>query len=118
MSKVLAVLATFVVALLGAHVARADADFSDPASDANGAPDVTDVSVFNDAFNRVIFAARITGGKAMECRIAARVVQDRDVAACRLTVPKTAKGKLLKLTLTTTSGGKTVKKSYSTKVRA
>ena len=55
MSKVLAILATFVVALFGAHIARADADFTDPASDANGAPDVTDVSVFNDAFNRVIF---------------------------------------------------------------
>ena len=279
MSKVLAVLATFVVALFGAHVARADADFTDPASDANGAPDVTDVSVFNDAFNRVIFAARIAGGKAMEAdgeitfvvdadknaetgaggwdywivldgatkwnlfswdgtqwieapattvktsfvddivlfgidrselgntasfdffveanklagdevvatdtapdgdgvwsyatvtktfglsaspvivvtkggarvgkpfvagyvvgrtdspelmlapkstcvatvgtkRIAARVVQERDVAVCRLTMPKTAKGKLLKLTLTTTSGGKTVKKSYSTRIRA
>lgn len=279
MSKVLAVLATFVVALFGAHIARADADFTDPASDANGAPDVTDVSVFNDAFNRVIFAARIAGGKAMEAdgeitfvvdadqnaetgtggwdywivldgaskwnlfswdgtqwieapattvktsfvddivlfgidrselgntasfdffveanklagdepvatdtapdgdgvwsyatvtktfglaaspvivvtkggarigkpfmagyvvgrtdspelmvapkstcvatvggkRIAARVEQDRDVAACRLTVPKTAKGKVLKLTLTTTSGGKTVTKSYSTKIRA
>jgi len=279
MSKILAVLATFVVALCGAHIARADADFTDPASDANGAPDVTDVTVFNDAFNRVIFAARIAGGKAMEAdgeitfvvdadknpetgasgwdywivldgatkwnlfswdgtqwieapattvktsfvddivmfgidrselgntasfdffveankwageetvatdtapdgdgvwsyatvtktfglaassvvvvtkggarvgkpfitgyvvgrtdspelmlapkstcvatvgakRIAARVVQDHDVAICRLTVPKTAKGKLLKLTLTTTSGGKTVKKSYSTRIRA
>lgn len=279
MSRVLAVLATFVVALLGAHIARADADFTDPASDANGAPDVTDVSVFNDAFNRVIFGARIAGGKAMAAdseitfvvdadqnpdtgssgwdywivldgaqkwnlfswdgaqwieapattvktsfvddivlfgidrselgntssfdffveankladdqpvatdsapdgdgvwsyatvtktfglaaspivvvtkggprigkpfiagyvvgrtdspelmlapkstcvatvagkRIAARIVQDHDVAACRLTVPKTAKGKLLKLTLTTTSGGKTVTKSYSTRIRA
>jgi len=279
MSKVLAVLATSVVALFGAHVARADADFTDPASDANGAPDVTDVTVFNDAFNRVIFGAKIAGGKAMAAdseitfvvdadqnpetgssgwdywivldgakmwnlfswdgtqwieapattvktsfvddivlfgidrselgntssfdffveankiageepvatdtapdgdaawsyatvtktfglaaspvivvtkggarigkpfvagyvvgrtdspelmlapkstcvatvggkRIAARVVQEQDVAACRVTLPKTAKGKLLKLTLTTTSGGKTVTKSYSTKVRA
>ena len=53
MSKVLAILATFVVALFGAHIARADADFTDPASDANGAPDVTDVSVFaemNEAY--------------------------------------------------------------------
>lgn len=277
MSKVLAVLATFVLALLGAQVARADADFTDPAGDANGAPDVTDVSVFNDAFNRVGFAAKIAGGKAMAAdaeivfvvdadqrtdtgsdgwdylivmagnktwtllrwdgsqwaeapattakpyffddvvlfsvdrselgntaafdffvegnklagdqtiatdtvpegdavwsyasvtktfglaasqfvtvtkggaragklfiagyvvgrtdspepvagakstcaatlagkRVPARVLQEGDVAACRVTVPKTAKGKLLKLTLTTTVRAKTVKKSYSTKV--
>jgi hypothetical protein len=50
-------------------------------------------------------------------KIAARVASDAETAACRVTVPKTAKGKLLKLTLTTTLNGKTVKKSYSTKVR-
>lgn len=280
MTKVLAVLTTLVLALLVAQVARADADFTDPSGDANGAPDVTDVSVFNDAFNRVILGAKIAGGAAMAAdgeivfildtdnngdtgssgwdylivmdgkkqwglyswngtqwaeapattakpyffddvvlfgidrselgntagftffaeankyageeitatdvapdgdavwsyatvaktfglsaspivavtkggarvgkpfvagylasrtdspepmlgpkstcvatvgtkRIAARVAQDGDVALCRVTVPKLAsKGKLLKLTLTTTSGGKTVKKSYSTKIRA
>ena len=78
MSKVLAVLATFVVALFGAHIARADADFTDPASDASGAPDVTDVSVFNDAFNRVVFAARIAGGKAMEADSEITFVIDAD----------------------------------------
>ena len=52
--------------MLGAQAARADADFTDPGGDANGAPDVTNVSVFNDAFNRVIFYAKIAGGKAME----------------------------------------------------
>ena len=61
MNKVLAVLATCVLALLGAQVARADADFTDPAGDASGAPDVVDVSVFNDAFNRIVFAAKIDG---------------------------------------------------------
>lgn len=66
MTKVLAVLATLVLALLGAQVARADADFTDPTGDANGAPDVTNVSVFNDSANRVIFFAKIAGGKAME----------------------------------------------------
>ena len=55
-------------------------------------------------------------------RIAARVAQDIDVATCRVTVPKTLAGKttvgkLLKLTLTTTAGGKTVTKSYSTKIK-
>lgn len=278
MGKVLAVLCTVVLALLVAQVARADANFTDPSGDANGAPDVTDVSVFNDAFNRVVFGAKIAGGAAMAAdgeivfvvdmdknaetgsggwdylivlngkkqwnllrwdgtqwveapaatakpyfyddvvlfgidrselgntalfdffveankytgdqvvatdtvpdgdavwsyatvaktfgliaspivavtkggarvgkpfhvgyiaartdspepivgpkstcvatvgtkRIPARVAQDGDVAACRVTVPKTAKGKLLKLTLATTAGGKTVRKSYSTKVR-
>lgn len=66
MMKVLAVLATAVVAMLGAQVARADADFTDPTGDANGAPDVTNVSVFNDSANRVVFYAKIAGGKAME----------------------------------------------------
>jgi len=66
MTKVLAVLATLVLALLGAQVARADADFTDPTGDANGAPDVTNVSVLNDSANRVIFFAKIAGGKAME----------------------------------------------------
>ena len=42
----------------------------------------------------------------------------RSLAAAQPVTPKAAKGKLLKLTLTTTSGGKTVTKSYSTKVRA
>lgn len=279
MTKILAVASTLVLALLCAQVARADAHFTDPSGDANGAPDVVDVSVFNDAFNRVIFAAKIAGGAAMAAdseilfvvdtdknfetgsdgwdylilldgnkqwnlfswngtewveapsttvkayflddvvffgvdraelgntamfdffvesnkyaadqviatdtvpdgeaiwsyatvtktfglvassivgvtkggaqagkafvagyavsrtdspepmisakttcaatvgvkRIAARVAQDGDIAVCRVTVPKLAsKGKLLKVTLTTTSGGKTVKKSYSTKIR-
>jgi len=280
MNKVLAVLATCALALLCAQVARADANYTDPAGDANGAPDVIDVSVFNDAFNRIIFAARIAGNAAMAAdgevtfvvdsdnngetgsngwdfwlvldgtekwnlyswngtewveapsttvkayfldevvffavdrselgntaslnfyveankiagdtvvatdtapdgdavwsyatvtktfglvaspvvavtkggarvgkpfvagyavsrtdspepmtapkttcvatvgvkRIAARVTQDGDIALCRVTVPKLlSKGKLLKLTLTTTSGGKSAKKTYSTRVRA
>ena len=55
-------------------------------------------------------------------RIAARTTQDGDFAVCRVTVPKTQAGKttvgkVLKLTLTTTSGGKTVTKSYSTKIK-
>lgn len=266
------------VALLCAGVARADADFTDAAGDANGAPDLTQISVANDALNRVILHAKIAGGKAMELdgeilfvidadnngatgsdgwdylavvsggkqwallswdgvqwvdapsstvkvyfwndnvlftvdrselgntsrfgffvvanklageevaatdvapegdevwsystvtktfgiaaspvfavtkggavvgkpyvvgylfgrtdspepaagarttcvatvagkRVAARVTQEVEAASCRVVVPKTAKGKLLKLTLTTTSGGKKVTKSYSTKVR-
>lgn len=280
MTKVLAVLSAFVLAMLAAQVARADADFTDPSGDANGAPDVTDASVFNDAFNRVILGAKIAGSAAMPAdsdiafvldtdrngdtgtngwdylvvldgnkqwglfswngtewaeapsttakayfydnvvlfavdrselgntsqfnfyveatkyageevaavdfapdgeatwsyatvtktyglaaspvvavtkggarvgkpfvagyiatrtdspepmvapkttcvatvgtkRIAARVAQDGDIAVCRVTVPKLAsKGKLLKLTLTTTAAGKSVKKTYSTKIRA
>jgi hypothetical protein len=65
MSRFLAVLAACVAASLGAQVARADADFTDPAGDGGGAPDVTDVSVFNDSANRVLFGAHIAGGKAM-----------------------------------------------------
>jgi len=279
MNKVFAVLATLVLALLCAQVAHADADYTDPSGDAGGAPDVVDVSVFNDAFNRIVFAAKIVGNAAMAAdgeitfvvdsddnpetgsngwdfwiildgtekwnlfgwngtewvetpattvkayflddvvffgidraelgntsalsffveankiagdavvatdtapegdavwsyatvtktfgllaspvigvtkggarvgkafvagyavsrtdspepmvgpkttcaasvglkRIPARVTQQGDIALCQVTVPKTAKGKLLKLTLTTTSSGKTAKKSYSTKVRA
>lgn len=280
MTKVLAVLSALALALLAAQVARADADFTDPSGDANGAPDVTNITVFNDAFNRVVLGAKIAGTAAIAAdsdiafildtddngdtgnngwdylvvidgskewglyswdgtqwveapsttakvyfldavvlfaidrselgntarfnffaeatkyageevvatdsapdgdaiwsyatvtktygltaspiiavtkggarvgkpfvagylasrtdspepmvgpkttcvatvgtkRIAARTTQDGDVAICRVTVPKLAsKGKVLKLTLTTTAGGKTVKKSYSTKIRA
>lgn len=50
-------------------------------------------------------------------RIPARVAQDSETASCRVTLPATAKGKVLKLTLTTTSGGKSATKSYTTKVR-
>jgi hypothetical protein len=278
MKKLFALLSTCVVAVLAADMARADADFTDPSGDSGGAPDVTDVSVFNDAFNRVVFGAQIAGGAAMAAdgeinfvvdadknaatgsdgwdylivmdgnkqwnllrwdgsqwaeapaatvktyflgdvvlfgvdrselgntatfdffvvsnkiaadevvatdtvpdgdavwsyatvtktfdlsaspiiavtkggarvgrafvagylasrtdspepisgpkstcvatvglkRIPARVAQEGDVAVCRVTVPKTAKGKVLKLTIATTAGGKTVRKSYSTKIR-
>jgi hypothetical protein len=58
-------LATAATALLAVPVALADADFTDPSGDAGTAPDVTDVSVFNDSGNRVIFGAKIAGGKAM-----------------------------------------------------
>jgi hypothetical protein len=58
-------LAALAAALVAVPVATADADFSDTTGDGGGAPDVTDVSVFNDAFNRVVFAAKIAGGKAM-----------------------------------------------------
>ena len=78
MTKVLAVLATLVLALLGAQVARADADFTDPTGDANGAPDVTNVSVFNDAFNRVVFFAKIAGGKPMEADSEISFIVDSD----------------------------------------
>ena len=78
MTKVLAVLATLVLALLGAQVARADADFTDPTGDANGAPDVTNVSVFNDSANRVIFFAKIAGGKAMEADGEIAILIDSD----------------------------------------
>jgi hypothetical protein len=78
MTKVLAVLATLVLALLGAQVARADADFTDPTGDANGAPDVTNVSVFNDSANRVIFFAKIAGGKAMEADSEIAFIVDTD----------------------------------------
>jgi hypothetical protein len=271
-------LATIVAALIAVPLAAADADFTDASGDAAGAPDIVDVSVFNDSANRVVFGAKIAGGKAMAAngevvfivdadkngttgnngweyllvltgektwaflswngtewveapattakayffddvvmfgidrselanaasfdfyaesntyageevtatdtapdgeavwsyatvrktfgiaaspvvavtkggaragkpfvagylygrtdspepaagarttcvatvagkKVAARVASDAETAACRLTVPKTAKGKLLKLTLTTALNGKTVKKSYSTKVR-
>ena len=51
------------------------------------------------------------GGK----RLAARVQSDAEAAACRVAVPTTSKGKVLKVTLTTTLNGKT---SYATKVKA
>lgn len=58
-------LAAAATALLAVPVAMADADFTDPSGDAGGAPDVIDVGVFNDSGNRVVFGAKIAGGKAM-----------------------------------------------------
>jgi hypothetical protein len=51
-------------------------------------------------------------------RVAARVGSSAEAAACTVALPKTSKGKLLKLTLKTTYAGKSVTKSYSTKVKA
>jgi hypothetical protein len=51
-------------------------------------------------------------------RIAARVSSSAEAAACRVTLPAASKGKVLKLTLTTTLRGKSVQKSYATKVKA
>lgn len=52
-------------ALLAVPAALADAAFSDPVGDGGGAPDITDVTVVNDAFNRVAFVVKLAGGKAM-----------------------------------------------------
>ena len=58
-------LAVLAAALITVPVAAADADFTDASGDANGAPDIVDVSVFNDSGTRVVFGVKIAGGKAM-----------------------------------------------------
>ena len=63
--KVRLALALAAAALVVVPLAVADADFTDPSGDGAGAPDITDVSVFNDSGNRVVFGAKIAGGKAM-----------------------------------------------------
>ena len=51
-------------------------------------------------------------------RLAARVNQSGEVAACLATPPSSAKGKLLRLTLKTIFGNVSIGKVYSTRVRA
>jgi hypothetical protein len=51
-------------------------------------------------------------------RVAARVSTSAEAAACRVSLPKAARGKVLKLTLTTTLKGRSVRKSYATRVKA
>lgn len=50
-------------------------------------------------------------------RIVSRPAYSDELAVCNLTVPKTAKGKLLKVTLKATAGGKVVAKTFSGRVR-
>jgi hypothetical protein len=76
--KVRLALAAAAAALIVVPLAAADADFTDPSGDSAGAPDITDVSVFNDAFNRVVFGAKIAGGKAMAASSEILFVVDAD----------------------------------------
>lgn len=78
MNKVLAVVAAAAVALLGAGAARADADFTDPAGDAAGGPDLIEVGVANDAFTRLSFSIRIAGGKELQADGAILLAIDAD----------------------------------------
>jgi hypothetical protein len=71
-------LAVLAAALFAVPAARADADFTDASGDANGAPDVTDVSVFNDSGTRIVFGAKIAGGKAMAANGEIAFVVDAD----------------------------------------
>jgi hypothetical protein len=57
MSRALTVLAA-ATALVVVPLAGADANFTDPAGDANGAPDLLGVVVSNDATNRVAFSIK------------------------------------------------------------
>ena len=50
-------------------------------------------------------------------KIAARVTSGAEAATCRVVVPKKSRGKVPKITLTTTLNGKSVKKSFATKAR-
>lgn len=51
--------AVAVLALAGAGTALADANFSDPAGDSGGAPDIGDVVVLNDAFGEIVFLVEL-----------------------------------------------------------
>jgi hypothetical protein len=53
------------VALVAVPLAVADANFTDPTGDANGAPDVVAVIVANDAKNRVTFEIELAGDQRL-----------------------------------------------------
>jgi hypothetical protein len=55
MKRALVSLAMLVLALLAARVALADARYTDPAGDSGGAPDITAVTVANDAAGNLTF---------------------------------------------------------------
>ena len=65
MVKPLAVLGVVAAALLCAQAAHADVEFTDPAGDASGSPDITEVGVANDAQSRVVFRIELAGGAAL-----------------------------------------------------
>ena len=58
MKKVMLILVAGVTALALAQLARADASFADPAGDAATAPDITAVTVANDAAGNLTFTVR------------------------------------------------------------
>lgn len=55
MKKIIVGLAVLVLALLAARVALADSRFTDPGGDSGGAPDITAVTVANDAAGNLTF---------------------------------------------------------------
>ena len=62
MLKPSVVLVASVLSLVCAQTARADVDFTDPAGDASGSPDIVKVGVANDAGSRVAFRIELAGG--------------------------------------------------------
>ena len=77
MRMVLAVLAA-AIALVAVPLAAADADFTDPAGDANGAPDVVGVVVANDSKNRVAFEIELAGSQMLSDDAEISVAIDTD----------------------------------------
>jgi hypothetical protein len=75
---VLAALAACALALGGTSTARADADFGDSAGDASGAPDISEVSVMNDAFGKISFVLALADGKELQADGEIAVVIDSD----------------------------------------
>jgi hypothetical protein len=71
-------LAALVAGLVAVPAARADAEYADARGDAGAAPDVTGVGVFNDAFERVVFAARIGGARLFGVGDVLEVAVDAD----------------------------------------
>ena len=82
MGKPLATLASAAVALLCAQAARADTGFTDPAGDAGGSPDLTEVTVANDAEGRIVFRVAFAGGAPLPRAgdVAIFVDADKDVS--------------------------------------
>lgn len=77
------------------------------------------VTVRTDSLEPLLGAKSTCKATVAGKRVATRVKGDLGFAVCETVakLPKTAKGKLLKITMTTSVGGKTVTKTYSEKVR-
>lgn len=81
MSKLVLVLAVLAAALVIPEVAFADADFSDPAGDAGGAPDITDVFVANDSSGLLFFEVEVPSHETLDATSVLEIVIDTDLNA-------------------------------------
>ncbi len=110
MKKLIVGLAVLVLSLLAARVALADSRFTDPGGDSGGAPDISVVTVANDAAGNLTFTVT-TNQPALPAGTGLALFFDTDKNSA-----KTARGKQLRGTIRVTFRNVSVTKSFSYRV--